>query len=188
MAFKIEDFKSKMKFGGARPSLFEVSIDGATQFGLSEGGKFFIEAAQLPASNLGVIQVPYFGRIVKLAGDRQFDPWTVTVINEEDFNLRNALEEWSGKINSLQGNERDFVYLEEENYKKEATVTQYGKNGPSDVLRRYKFHGLFPQVVGAIDLNWQSLDEIERFQVTFEYDYFTIDTPTNVDVSLRADS
>lgn len=185
MAFNIEQFKAQLVKGGARPSLFEVTVQTppAQQPRIPENLKFFVEAAQLPASNLGLIQVPYFGRIIKLAGDRQFEPWTVTVINDESFNIRDVMEGWSSRINNLQQNTR--TYSNEKDYKSSATVTQYGKNG--DKLRAYKFEGLFPQVVGAIDLNWQSMDEIERFQVTFEYDYYTVENVGNVDRNLIGD-
>ena len=187
MAFNIEQFKSELTRGGARPSLFEVTIQTppAQRPQIPESVKFFVEAAQIPASNLGLIQVPYFGRIVKLAGDRQFEPWTVTVLNDETFNVRNALEGWSSLINNLQNNIRDTVYSQEKDYKSTAFVTQYGKNG--DKLRTYKFEGLFPQAIGAIDLSWEALDQLERFQVTFEYDYYTLENVGNVDPNLFGD-
>lgn len=181
MAFSINDFKSEFKNGGARPSLFQVQINAPTITDVDSRDykqlTFLVEAAQLPASNLGVIQVPYFGRIVKLAGDRQFEPWTVTVLNDEDFRARNALESWSSAINGLENNKREKIGNDIENvYKQTATVTQFSKTG--NVLRQYEFVGMFPQTIGAIDLSWESLDQIERFQVTFEYDYFVVNDGT----------
>lgn len=185
MAFNIEQFKSQMAQGGARPSLFEVTVQTppAQQPQIPEDLRFFVEAANLPSSNLGLIQVPYFGRIVKLAGDRQFEPWTVSVINDEDFNVRDALEGWSSRINNLQANIR--TYGRERDYKSTATVTQYGKDGKK--LRAYRFEGLFPQQIGAIELGWQNIDEIERFQVVWEYDYYVLENVGDVDNILLAD-
>ncbi len=185
MAFNIEQFKSQLVNGGARPSLFEVQIQTppAQQPQMPEDMRFFIEAANLPASNLGLIQVPYFGRIVKLAGDRTFEPWTVSVINSEDFSARDALEGWSSRINNLQANIR--TYNRERDYKSTAVVTQYGKDG--EKLRAYRFEGLFPQQIGSIQLGWQQMDEIERFQVVWEYDYFVLENVGDVDNILLGD-
>ena len=126
-----------------------------------------IQAASLPASNLGTIQVPYFGRFIKLAGDRVYDPWVVTVINDEDFLVRNALEEWSNKINRFEGNIRDL-----KNYKSQAQVTQYAKTG--EILRVYEFDGLYPSTISQIDLGWDINDSIELFQVEFQYDLWRV--------------
>lgn len=200
MSFSIKDFKGQFKNGGARPSLFEVTInkpgpgsgpptangDTAPNREITSDIRFFVEAAQIPASNLGVIQVPYFGRIVKLAGDRQFEPWTVTILNDEDFKVRNALEAWSSSINLLEANVRQNVYKQESNYKAQAFVKQYDKNGIA--LRTYKFEGMFPQTIGAIDLSWEALDQVERFQVTFEYDYFVVDSGQSSGTTSVADS
>lgn len=179
MSFNITQFTGTFKNGGARPSLFSVSIlpPDIVVGVIGEDFRdleFLVEAAQLPPSNLGVIQVPYFGRIIKLAGDRTFEPWTVTVLNDENFKVRNALETWSTAINGLENNKRERSGEDiERSYKQNATITQFSKTG--DKLRTYKFHGMFPQVIGAIDLSWESLDQVERFQVTFEYDYFTVE-------------
>lgn len=121
----------------------------------------------MPASTIQPINVPYFGRQLKLAGDRTFEAWSVTVINDEDFLIRNAMEEWSNKINRLQRNIREI-----NKYKSQAQVTQFGKDGSK--LRIYEFNGIFPTSISAIDLGWDQDNAYETFQVTFEYDYWTV--------------
>jgi hypothetical protein len=179
--FNVSAFKSKLQFGGARSTLFQVQLSspptGLTgiQDALGRDAPFLIKAASLPASTLGLIQVPYFGRTVKMAGDRTFTPWQVTVINDEDFKIRNALETWSNAINQMRGNTRlqDAANL---SYKASLTVTQFSKTG--EALRTYTFEGAYPQEVSAIELAWQNTDTIEEFQVTFEYDNWTVTSGT----------
>lgn len=173
-SFNVNQFKSNLQFGGARPTLFSVQLTppNSIEVGLDLiTAPFLVRTANLPASNLGLIRIPYFGRIVKMAGDRTFDDWTVTVINDEDFKLRNALETWSNAINQFRGNTR-LTTAANLGYKANATVTQYSKTG--DTLRTYTFEGLYPSVVSAIDLNWGSQDQIEEFTVTFEYDHWVV--------------
>lgn len=167
MAFNINDIRSQLVFGGARSNLFSVQIQNAGNGVADPKVPFLVQSAEIPASTLGTIVVPYFGRQLKLAGDRQYQPWTVTVINDEDFAIRNAMEEWSNEINRFEGNIRDLS-----KYKSQAQVTQYGKDGR--VLRVYEFNGIFPINVSAIQLDWGILDQIETFSVTFEFDYWTI--------------
>jgi len=172
--FSISDFKSNLQFGGARSTLFQVQLTAPPQLGLDidlRKAPFLIKAANIPASNLGLIPVPYFGRVVKIAGDRTFDSWTVQVINDEDFKIRNALETWSNAINQMRGNTRlgSAVNL---SYKAQAQVTQYSKTG--ETLRAYTFEGLYPTNISSIDLSWSNTDQIEDFQVTFEYDNWVV--------------
>lgn len=174
MAFDINQIKSELRGGGARQNLFEVTITMkgvANATAASNKTKFMVQAAQLPSSTLGTIQVPYFGRILKLAGDRTFDSWTVNVINDEDFLIRNALEEWSNNINRLQGNRRVL-----QDYKSTATVVQFSKSGQA--IREYKFEGIYPSAIFPIDLGWDQNDTIETFQVEFNYDYWTVSGTT----------
>jgi hypothetical protein len=166
MAFNINDMRSGLALGGAKPSLFQVQISNPVTSLADLKAPFMIRAAALPASTLTPIEVPYFGRKIKVAGDRTFDPWTVTVINDEDFLVRNAMEQWMNSINSHTGNLRLAT-----SYKAQATITQYGKSG--NVLRVYKFHGLFPTESTAIAMDWET-DAIETFDVTFQYDYWTV--------------
>ena len=167
MAFNINEMRSQLVYGGARQNLFQVRINNPANASGDLKTPFMVQAAQIPESQLGVIPVFYFGRQMKLAGDRTFGDWTVTVINDEDFLIRNAMEEWSNRINRLERNVRDI-----NRYKSNATVIQYAKDGTA--IREYKFNGIFPSVISPIDLDWASTDQIESFQVTFSYDYWTV--------------
>lgn len=167
MAFNINEMRSQLVYGGARQNLFQVRINNPANASGDLKTPFMVQAAQIPESQLGVIPVFYFGRQMKLAGDRTFGDWTVTVINDEDFLIRNAMEEWSNRINRLERNVRDI-----NRYKSNATVIQYAKDGTP--IREYKFNGIFPSVISPIELDWASTDQIESFQVTFSYDYWTV--------------
>lgn len=156
-----------MSGDGARQNLFQVQFTNLGNGSADLKVPFMCQAASIPASNLGTIQVPYMGRFIKLAGDRTYDSWVVTVINDEDFRIRNALEEWSNKINRFEGNIRDI-----DRYKSQAQVIQYGKRG--QILRVYEFDGIFPSTVSPIDLGWDINDSIEMFQVEFQYDLWTV--------------
>ena len=118
----------------------------------------------------------------QLAGNRTFEPWTVTIINDEDFAVRSTLEEWHQNINTVQGNVRQ-AGAGPEAYKSQGSVIHYGKQG--NILREYKFIGIFPSLIAAIDLNWET-EAIEEFQVTFEYDYFTVDNASEFGIAITA--
>jgi hypothetical protein len=179
MAFNVNDFKARLPGGGARSTLFEVDLTGPPGLQMPDKTKFLVRAATIPSADIQVISIPYFGRNIKTPGDRQFAPWTVTIINDEDFAVRNVLEKWSNSINEFVGNKRKKPTTglgagNVENYKaSQSKVTQYAKDGA--VLRRYIFNGLFPSVIQPIDLSWDSTNTIEDFQVQFEYDYWTLD-------------
>ena len=191
----IESFRSKMTGGGARSNLFEVSIEYPAELGLdtdSNGakakGEFLIKAAEIPASNLGNIPVPFRGRVLPVAGDRTFDPWTVTVINDTSFNIRDAMEQWSNSINDLQF---DGGITNPAGYQTDAFVTQLGRvndnsgklsSGTDNMqqIRQYKFFGIYPSVVSSIPLDYGSTDAIEEFQVTFNYIYWTVESGNNI--------
>jgi hypothetical protein len=167
MAFNINEIKSQLAGGGARQNLFQVRITNPANGSADIKVPFLVQASQIPAAGLGTIQVPYFGRTIKLAGDRQYAPWEVLVINDEDFKIRNAMEEWSNKINRFQGNIRELA-----NYKSQAQVIQYGKDGR--ILREYEFVGLWPANISEIGLDWGANDQIETFGVTFEFDFWRV--------------
>jgi len=168
MAFSINQFKSQLVGGGARPSLFQIQIAnpilGVADFKVP----FMAKTGFLPASNVNSFPVPYFGRQIKYSGDRTFEPWTVTIINDEDFAIRNAMEAWMNALNSHVSNTRAYP----QQYKSDAIITQYGKDGST--LRIYNFEGLFPTNVSEIQMAWQATDEIQEFTVTFDYDLWTI--------------
>jgi hypothetical protein len=172
MAFNVNEIRSQLTLGGARQSLFQVTIQNPANGVADIKVPFLVKAAQIPASTLGTIEVPYFGRKIRLAGDRTFDAWTVTVINDEDFLIRNAMEQWSNQIQSLQGNLRTFGGASPLLYKAQAQVTQFSKTGVP--IRTYNFNGIYPSDISAIDLAWDSTDAIEEFTVTFQYDYWEV--------------
>jgi hypothetical protein len=178
MAFTISDFRSNMVGDGARPNLFSVTLVFPTIVtnGSAAGQKvtFMAKAAQLPGSTVGQIPLYYFGREVRFAGNRSFTDWTLQIINDEDFAIRNALESWMNAINSNEGNVRNTNALNPSSYSVDATVTQYGKAG--NALKSYKFVGMFPVDVAPIDLDWGSNDTIEEYATTFAFQYWTSDT------------
>ena len=174
MAFNINEFKSQLTGGGARPSLFQVQITNPVEPVADFKLPFKIKAAALPSSTLGSYQIPYFGRTVKYAGDRVFDDWPVTIINDEDFLIRNAMEAWSNSINSHDSNIRTLP----QDYKSNAIITQYGKDGTA--LRTYVFEGLYPVTVDAIPVGWDQSDVIEEFGVTFQYDLWRVEGATGI--------
>ena len=178
----ISQFKSRLAGGGARPNLFEVelTLDGEG-LGFSLPGydatqmAFLCKAANLPAQNIASIDVPFRGRIFKVAGDRTIDTWTITIINDEDFRLRRAMEFWTEQIASLDTN---LGATSPNAYMAAAKVYQLGRgSSPSStnnsgdsnsVLAEYEFVDIFPTEVSAIDLSYDSSDTIEEFTVTFQ--------------------
>ena len=179
----IVDFKQKLTGGGARSNLFEVEIEYPTEINVTTGaegpkefGKFMIKAAEIPASNLGNIPVPFRGRDLPIAGDRTFDPWTVTIINDTNFRIREAMEVWSNSINDLQTSQG---LINPVDYQTSAKVKQLSRQGgvdPGDitVLREYRFEGIYPNVVSEIALDYGATDQIEEFQVTFNYLFYSV--------------
>jgi hypothetical protein len=177
MAFNINEFLGNgLTLGGARPSLFKVVMqfpDAAP--GDARAASFLIRAAQLPASTVDSIDIPYFGRKIKIAGDRTFTDWTITVMNDEDFDLRNSFEAWLNSINAHVSNRMDYDSAAPSNYKVNIEVHQYGKAGPGDengIIRSYALIGAFPTSVDAISLDWDTTNQVETFDVTFAYDYW----------------
>ena len=185
----IVDFKSKMIGGGARSNLFEVTIEYPDLLGLptdSDGpkatGEFLIKAAEIPASNLGNIAVHFRGRVLPIAGDRTFDPWTVTIINDTNFKIRDAMEKWSNFINDLQTSQGS---VNPEEYQTSAFVKQLSRKGginpgEIDILREYRFEGIYPNVVSSIPLDYGATDQIEEFQVTFNYLFYSVPSGSTV--------
>lgn len=183
----ISAFKSALSGGGARPNLFEVSIPSfpfASNWD-NENFSFLCKAAALPASNIPQIDVPFRGRILKVAGDRTIDPWTVTVINDEDFKLRTAFEQWMNEISKLNNN---TGATNPSAYMTDAYVYQLGRgagtvnsknnsNADNDTgitpLRTYKFFDIFPTSISQIDLSFESSDTIEEYTVEFQVQYWS---------------
>jgi hypothetical protein len=173
MSFDVNDIRAQLAFGGARPNLFQVQFNNPGNSAGDLKVPFMVQASEIPAASIGEVPVPYFGRIVNVAGNRTYAPWTVTVMNDEDFLVRNALEEWSNKINAFRRNVGGFGSASPSRYKAQARVTQFGKEG--NALRTYLFDGIFPTDISGIGLNWADNNQIEQFQVTFVYDYWKID-------------
>ena len=167
----ITGFKSKLAGGGTRPNLFEVEIafPNETQIDndTKEKSRFMIKAAALPASNITPIDVNFRGRILKIAGDRTFDTWTITVLNDVDFSIRSAFEKWMNLINKMEDNtgEQDPAV-----YQPDAYVHQLDRDGST--LRTYKFHDVFPTQVSQIDLSYETTDAIEEFTVEFQVQWW----------------
>ena len=167
----ITGFKSKLAGGGTRPNLFEVEIafpnETAIDNDTKEKSRFLIKAAALPASNITPIDVNFRGRILKIAGDRTFDTWTVTVLNDIDFSIRSAFEKWMNFINKMEDNtgEQDPAI-----YQPDAYVHQLDRDGST--LRTYKFHDVFPTQVSQIDLSYETTDAIEEFTVEFQVQWW----------------
>lgn len=172
MAFNVQEMRSQLQLGGARGSLFQVILQNPVNGTGDIKAPFMIKAASLPPSTIGTIEVPYFGRKVKVPGDRTFDEWTVTVINDEDFLVRNALEQWSNSINAHQSNVREFASASPLLLKSQAEITQFSKTGVP--VRTYKFDGLWPSNISEIETNWETTDTIEEFTVTFQYDWWEV--------------
>ena len=193
----ITDFKSALRGGGARPNLFEVDITGwpggenMGDFGndAKEEFQFLCKAAALPSSNITPIEIPFRGRTLKVAGDRTFDTWTITIINDENFRLRTKFEQWMNGINKLTDGSGA---TSPGSYMGNAVVHQLGRGanqgrnsisnsgggdgsgGRGDVapLRTYYFSDIFPTEVSEIGLSYDTTDTIEEFTVTFQVQYW----------------
>jgi hypothetical protein len=176
MAYSINDIRANLRLGGARPTLFRVLLDSPFTNTLGAIAPFMIQASSLPGSSIAPIEVPYFGRKIRIAGDRTFEPWSVVVMNDEDFAVRQALEQWHNRINSLSGNLNTTGSSAPTNYKSQADVQQFSKaSQPGGApIRTYRFYGLFPTEISPIDVNWNDTDTIETFQVTFAYDWYEV--------------
>ena len=178
----ISQFKAALIGGGARPNLFEVEMttlpDGIAWD--ADSFRYMCKAATLPASNIANIDIPFRGRIFKVAGDRTIDPWTVTIINDEGFKLRNAFEEWTDLIAKLENN---IGATDPSAYMTNAKVYQLGRGSKQSsqsntgnsnaVLKEYEFIDIFPTAVAAIDLSYDSTDAIEEFTVDFQVQSYT---------------
>lgn len=171
MAFNINNFKGQLKFGGLRTSFFEINITNPADGTADSIMPFRCQASSIPEASLNPIDVNYFGRAVKVAGSRTYPDWTVTVIEDEDLQVREALENWVGSINSPELNTRRFGTSEMSQYKTTALVNQYSQ--VEELLRTYQFIGLFPTSVGAITLGWEG-NNVATYDVTFAYDYHLV--------------
>ena len=169
----IEDFKAVLQGGGVRPTMFEVeltfpdSVVGDTTLMTNES-TFLVKSAALPASNVGVIEIPFRGRKLKVSGDRTFDPWSVTVTNDVSFGLRVAFEKWAEKI---QNHNYALGATSLSTYFSSAIVRQLDRDGAQ--LRSYRFEGIWPSTVGEIGLDFDSTDTVEEYEVAFNVQYWS---------------
>lgn len=180
MAFRVQEFRAQMNFDGARPNLFQCEMAFPTLAGgAQQQFTFMCRASSLPGSTINQIPQQYFGRELKFAGNRVFADWTVTVINDEDFQVRSAFEQWHSGLNSHVANLRDPVFIRGDGgYQQDAFITQFGKAG--DVIKRYKFVGVFPVDLSPIDVDWGANDRIEEYTVTLAYQWWESDTTDTV--------
>lgn len=167
----IQEFAAQLKHGGARSTLFRTTVTNPVDGSGDTKFTFSAKAAQHPQWMTSELEMPYMGRKIYTHGHRQIEPWTVTVINDEDFKVRNALETWNNWLNTQQGNIANFGSPDDAEYKSVANIFQYDKTGK--ITRVYTLFGVWPQTVSAIELDWDS-DSIQNFQVTFRYDYFEV--------------
>lgn len=170
MVVQLEQFKQRLAGGGARSNLFQVNVKtwkGNSAPADNDAEDFLVEAASMPASNVGVVEIPFRGRRLKIAGDRTFEPWTMTVINDTGFSIRNALESWMHQINKHQ----DATGLTNPvEYCSDIEIKQLAKNG--EVLKAYTLRNAWPSDLSAIDVSYASENEVERFTCTWQYDYW----------------
>ena len=183
----IDDFKSRLTGGGARGNLFQVVLANPLVLQSNKidigDASYLCEAASLPASTLGVIEIPFRGKKLKYPGDRTFDVWTVTIINDTGFSIRTPFEAWSNAIQNHSdagGTQNPAAYMVD------LTVDQFDRGDSqgvadidrSNIIKSYSLRGAWPSEVGQIELSYAD-DNIERFQVTFQYQYWTSDGVTD---------
>ena len=171
---KIDTFKSKLSGGGARPSLFEVFL--GTQINLPDPEmSIMVKAAQLPASIISPIPVPFRGRQLPVAGDRTFEPWTITVINDNNFMLRNAFEEWSNKVQEHVSGQGTLTPAD---YMTDMWVKQLDRREES--VKTYHFTGVWCSNISAIDLSYDAENTIEEFTVELQVTYWYAADSTDI--------
>ena len=175
MSFDVNSFRTNMIGDGARPNLFDVQLqfpNFVTLGGVASAKSgFMVKAAQLPGSTIGLVPLYYFGRETKLAGNRTYADWTIQVLNDEDFLIRNAMEQWINGINdpvlNIRAAAADVI---DGGYGVDASVTHYGKDGST--IKQYLIRGMFPVDVSPIEVDWGSNDTIEEFTVTLAFQYW----------------
>ena len=185
--FTIDSFKAGLTSDFARPNLFQVDlafptgIQGIDGKAIQKQGKFTVRAANLPSSQIGVIEVPFRGRVLKIAGDRTFEPWTITIMNDSKFVLRSAFELWASSIQAYNENFTSAAGLGDADdatgYFADMKVHQLARDIKSGekpkVLKSYKFYNIFPSAIAAIDLDYGNNDAIEEFTVEMQVQYWT---------------
>ena len=168
----LNNFKANYRSGGYRTSQFRVTLTNPIDASADTKLSFLCKASALPASNLNMLEAFHFGRSIKLAGKRSFEDWTIQVYEDEDFVIRNSLETWMNTINSPETNTRSTGSSDISLYKSTAIVEALSQTGA--VLRTYKFIGIFPTAIAAIDVNWDN-ESLAEFSVNFALDYFILE-------------
>ena len=172
----INEFKSRLRGGGARANQFKVTLPFpgyASVGGETSDLAFLCSATALPGQTVGQVAIPFRGRVLNIAGDRTFEPWTITVLNDTDFKLYRAFERWMNGINNMTDNEG---IANPADYQVDGFVDQLDRNGTT--LKSYTDRGLYPEALANIPLSYGTNDAIETFDVTFRYQYFETDTTT----------
>jgi len=172
MTLRVDDFKAKLTGGGARSNLFKATVSyPGYAAGDVELTSFMCKAAALPASIIAPITVPFRGRQLQIAGDRTFEPWTITVINDTNFAVRNAFERW---MNGINAHSENSGLTNPTDYKADMIIEQLDKTGVA--VKRYDFRGTFPTNLSAIDVSYDTENEIEEFTVELQVDYWSSGT------------
>jgi hypothetical protein len=172
----INEFKSRLRGGGARANQFKVTLPFpgyASVGGETSDLAFLCSATGIPGQTVGQVAIPFRGRVLNIAGDRTFEPWTITVLNDTDFKLYRAFERWMNGINNMTDNEG---IANPADYQVDGFVDQLDRNGTT--LKSYTYRGLYPETLASIPLSYGTNDAIETFDVTFRYQYFETDTTT----------
>ena len=168
----VDDFKSKLRGGGARPNLFKATVNFPGYAGGDvELTSFLCKTAALPASVMNVFEVPFRGRQLKMAGDRTFEPWSITIINDTDFAIRNAMERW---MNGMNAHQQNTGLSNPVDYQADLIIEQLDRDGTT--LKTYNFRGCFPTNVSEIAVSYETVDAIEEFTVEFQIQYWESDT------------
>jgi len=168
----VDDFKSKLIGGGARPNLFKAIVNfPAYAGGDTELTSFMCKGAQLPASVIAQLDVPFRGRQLKIAGDRTFENWSITVINDAAMEVRNAMERW---MNGMNEHVNNTGLSNPTDYQADMAVQQLDRAG--NVTKEYTIRGAYPVNVSAVDLSYDTNDAIEEFTVELAYQYWESNT------------
>jgi len=171
MSLRVDDFKAKLKGGGARTNLFKATLNfPAYAGGDAELTSFMCKGAQLPASTMGFVEVPFRGRMLKIAGDRTFETWTITVLNDTGFEVRNSMERW---MNGMNAHSSNTGITNPVLYQSDLIVEQLDKDGTS--VKTYNLRGCFPTNVSAIEVSYDN-EAIEEFTVEFQVQYWESNT------------
>ena len=165
----INDFRTALEGGGARANQFQIVFNTPSRLPTFQGKhSFLVRTGQLPGSSVGEVVVPFRGRALYLAGDREYEAWTTTVLNDTDFMIRNAMENWQNEMNDFRnGGGRTNV----SEYTADLIVEQLDRD--DTVIKRYLLENCFPQAIGAIDLSYDTTTEVETFDITWRYTHFS---------------